>query len=273
MGVREVSTEPLRPLAWARIGVALVLLLRTTPVLGWFLPGLADANPLLGWPHAGHRVAAFGLSLPVFAIQGLCIVRTVAALAFLVGFRALPMGIVAGFSGYLVLLQDAYAFTFTQHLLLLGTVVLALADSATVLAVRPDRPRSPASSLWLVHGFTVSVYFWAAVVKLRRDWLDGRTLGLFFDEGALAGPLAGLLVGTPSRRAVAGPLVVATELSLVGLLLWPRTRVIGLAVALGLHASIEWMARPDVIGWGMCALLLAFVPNEKGSSVRAMPFG
>ncbi len=38
-----------------------------------------------------------------------------------------------------------------------------------------------------------SVYAWAAVAKLRGDWLDGRTLALFHDEHRLEGPLATVL--------------------------------------------------------------------------------
>jgi hypothetical protein len=191
----------------------------------------------------------------------LCVVRTVAAVGFVLGYRAMLTGLVTGLAGYAVFMQDAYGFTFTQHLLFLGTTVLALTDCATSLAVRPDAPRAPKTSLWLAHSFLVSIYFWAAFVKIRRDWLDGRTLGLFFEEGRLSGPLAEALLGTAARRSVAGPAVVLTELSLVGLLLVPRTRRIGILVAMGLHGSIEWMAHPDVIGWAMCAFLLSFVPN------------
>lgn len=249
----------LRPLAWTRIALGTVLLLRTTPVLGWFDPALADAHPLLGWPHA-PTLAIYGLTLPVDVVKALCVVRTIAAIGFVLGYRSMLTGLVTGIAGYAVFVQDAYAFTFTQHLLFLGTTVLALTDCATVLAVRPDTPRAPVTSRWLVHSFLVSIYFWAAFVKLRRDWLDGRTLGLFFQEGRLSGPLADLLLGSQTRLAIAGPAVVLTELSLVALLLIPRTRRIGMVVAMGLHGSIEWMAHPDVIGWAMCAFLLSFVP-------------
>ena len=265
MDVPEVIDERLRPLAWTRIALAIIVLLRTTPVLGWFDAGLADATPLLGWPHGGFQVAAFGATLPIGVVKVLCVVRTVGAVGFLLGWFTLPAGLVTGVAGYAVFLQDAYSFTFTQHLLFLGTAVLALTDCATVLAVRPDRPRAPDSSRWLVQVFLVAIYFWAAFVKLRRDWIDGRTLGLFFDEGRLSGPLARALMGTTERRAIAAPAVVATELSLVVLLLWPRTRWLGIAIAVVMHASIEWMAHPDVIGWAMCAFLLSFVPVAQGT--------
>jgi hypothetical protein len=44
----------LRPLAWARIAVGGIFLLRSTPLIGLFdAPLGADAHPLLGWPERG----------------------------------------------------------------------------------------------------------------------------------------------------------------------------------------------------------------------------
>ena len=260
--------EALRPLAWTRAALGVVFLLRTTPLLSLFDPAFGDASPLLGWPGPGQRAAAFGWVLSAGAIKALCALRTLGALGFALGLFPLAAGLTAGVCGYIVLLQDVYGFTFTQHLLFLGTAVVALTDCAAVAAVRPEPPRAPRSSLWLCHGFCVSVYFWASVVKTRRDWYDGRTLGVFYGDGRLHGALADLLLSTPTRRAFMGPLVALTELSLVPLLLIPRTRWLGLAMAAGLHISIEMMARPDVIGWGMLALLLSFVPTPAAQGRR-----
>ena len=252
----------LRPLAWTRIAFASVFLIRTTPLMGAIDPLIgADAHPLRGWPHgAGISAAAFGWALPIAVIKILCIARTAFALAFLIGYRPLWTGLACGITAYVVMLQDVFSFTFTQHLLFLGIAVLATTDCAVVLAVRPEAPRSPRTSQVLILALVASVYFWAGFGKLRRDWLDGRALGLFYEEGKLHGPLADLLIGTAGRRAIAGPIVAFTELALGPLLCFRRTRWIGLGLALALHVTIEPMARPDVIGWAMLALLLSLVP-------------
>jgi hypothetical protein len=255
----------LRPLAWARIAFAGVLLIRTTPLIRAIDPTLADVHPLLGWPQGtGISAALFGWVLPASAIKFLCLARTAFAVLFLLGYRSLVTGLACGITAYVVLLQEVFGYTFTQHLLFLGVAVLAVTDCAAVLSVRPEAPRSPRTSQILVLALIASVYFWAGFGKLRRDWLDGRTLGLFYDEGRLRGAFADLLLGTPGRRAIAGPVVALTELALGPLLWFRRTRWIGLGLALALHVTIEPMAHPDVLGWAMLALLLALVPLDAG---------
>jgi hypothetical protein len=257
----------LTPLAWARIAFAAVVLIRTTPLIALIDPAIgADAVPLLGWPHPGQfRAALLGIVLPALVVQLLCLVRTAAAVLLLLGYRPLWSGLVTGLVAYAVLLQDVFSFTFTQHLLFVGAAVLGLTDCAAVLAVRPEPPRAPRTSYLLLWSLPTSVYFWAAFAKLRRDWLDGRTLGLFFQEGKLRGPLARLLLEDPSRRAAAAVAVVLTELALVPLLWTKRTRWLGVITAIGFHATIEAIARPDVFGWAMVALALSFVPLAQGA--------
>jgi hypothetical protein len=257
------TAAELRPLAWARIAFASVILIRTTPLIRWIDPTIGgDVRTLMGWPRAGAgmHAAVFDWQLGPGVVMALCVLRTVSAALLLLGWRPLVTGLVTGALGYVVMLQDVFSFTFTQTLLFLGSAVLATTDCAAELSVRPEPPRSPRTSLYLVWAFVTSVYFWAAFCKLRRDWLDGRTLALFHDEGRLRGPLADFLLATAGRRAFAGTAVAATELSLVALLWLPRTRWLGLALALGLHVSIEIVARPDVFGWAMLSLLLSFVP-------------
>jgi len=254
----------LRPLAWTRIAFAGVLLIRTTPLIRAIDPIIAvDVRPLLGWPQgAGISTAVLGWALPAAVVKILCLARTAFALLFLLGYRPLWTGLACGVVAYVVLLQDVFGFTFTQHLLFLGVAVLATTDCAAVLSIRAEEPRSPRTSQVLVLALIVSVYFWAGLGKLRHDWMDGRTLALFYDEGKLRGALADLVLGTATRRAIAATVVALTELAL-GPLLWLRkTRWIGLGLALALHVAIEPMAHPDVLGWAMLALLLSLVPLE-----------
>jgi hypothetical protein len=266
--VRAAAEHPeSRPLAWTRIAFAAVVLVRTTPLIRLIDPVIgADVRPLLGWPQAAAvSTAAFGCALPAVVVQILCIARTVFAALLLAGYRPLVSGLACGVAGYVVVLQDVFGFTFTQHLMFLGVAVVATTDCAVVSSIRPEPPRSPRTSVFLVWALISSVYFWAGVGKLRRDWFDGRALGLFFDEGKLRGPVAELLLGTASRRAIAGPVVALLELALPPLLLFRRTRWLGLALAVGLHVTIEPMARPDVLGWAMLSLLLSLVPLERAA--------
>jgi len=260
--VAEAAAPALRPLALARIAIGGLFLARTTPLaLVIFGAVGADARPLLGWPAAA--AAGLGIGLPPIALKIACVARTLALLAFTLGVRARTAALVAVASGTLVLYQAPFAFTSTQHLLLQATLLLGLADASTVLALRPVPARAPTSSRWLLRAFVASVYLWAAFAKLRLDWLDGRTLALFHEEGRLAGPLADWLLSTPRRCAVAGPATAFGELALGPLLLYPRTRLVGLVLAVGFHVGIQWMGHPDVIGWTMLCLLVVFLDGQR----------
>jgi hypothetical protein len=256
---RASQASRLGPLAVARIAVGALFLLRSTPLCGLLDPALgADAHPLQGWPLAG-ATAAFGLGLAPSTLKILCVARTLGLVAFTLGVAGRIGALVAAASGALVLLQAPFGFTSTQYLLLQATFLLGLADSSAVLALRRAPPRSPTSSRWMLRAFVASIYVWAACAKLRPDWLDGRTLALFHQEGRLRGPLADLLLGTPRRAAAMGPAIAFGELALAPLLLLPRTRAVGLALAVAFHLGIEWMGHPDVIGWAMLCLLVVFV--------------
>jgi hypothetical protein len=254
----------LAPLAWARAGIGALILLRTTPLLAplslWFLPG---TGPLLGWPAGA---AIHEATLPPSIVAGLCLLRTAAALSLMLGVRGDVAGVVAGVSGYLVMAQDPFSYVFTLHLLYQAAFLLALVDSATTFALRPRPARAPHTSVWLMRAWVASIYAWAGISKLRRDWVDGRTLALLHDEGTLRGPIADWLLASAGSRAALGTLVVATELALGPLLLWPRTRRIGVAVAFAFHAGLEVTAHPDLLGWGMMVLLLAYLEPAPAST-------
>lgn len=252
----------LRALARSRIALGCLFLLRTTPAgLLLQLGEAQSAVPLLGWPSPGFRGHVM-VALPAVAVQALCIVRTLAAAAFVAGYRTRAAGLVAGAAGFAVLSQEPFAFIFTLHLLYLGTIVLALVDCDCIWAVTPARPRAPLSSLRLVRVFVASIYFWAGAYKLRPDWLDGRTLELYHRDHALSGALADFLLATAAGRAVTAWCVALTELSLVVLLLAPRTRRFAVALAFAFHAAIQLVASPDMLGLEMAALLLALWPRQ-----------
>ena len=254
-----------RPLAWSRIAMGTLFLVRTTPLVDWLgFPFFIPSHPLFGWPD-GRWNGASWWSFPPLLVACLCVLRTLAAAFFLVGFHTRAAGLAAGIAGYLVLLQQPLGFVFTIHLLYQGTMLLALTDAGSSLALRPAPATAPASGVLLVRLFLASIYAWAGIFKLRADWLDGRALGLFITDGAFASWATRTMLSTPTERALCAISVTVVELALPFLLLLPRARVLGLVAALGLHAIIELVARPDLLGWEMGALLLALWPASDGS--------
>jgi hypothetical protein len=253
------ATDDLRPLGRARVMLGVLFLLRTTPLLApLHVPFAAQVTPLLAWPDGQAHLAPEVIALPDGVAALLCVVRTAAAVAFAAGLFARPAGVMAAVLGYLTVLQDPARLFGTLHALFLGTALLALCDGGATCALRPDPPRAPWASLWVMRLWIASIYAWAAVAKLRPDWLDGRTLALFLDDGAFRPGLGAALLATAARRAAIAKAVVAFELTVPALLLWPRTRRAGLALALAFHAGLEVVAAPDLFGWVMAALLLCF---------------
>lgn len=242
------------PRSLARIALGLVLLVRTTALANVLPIPLAHVRgPLLGWPEPGFDLAWGGLVLPASVRIGLCVARTIAVLAFLLGIRARIAGLVAGTCGFLALSQDPLGFVFTLHVLFAGTMVLALTDTASDAASDADE----ASSTRLLTLFVASIYVYSALSKLQSEWLSGRTLLALAEDGLLGGAIAGALIAHPALRAAAAVAVFLVELALPALLLVTRTRRVGIRVALALHAAFEIAAHPDVMGWVMAALLLS----------------
>lgn len=251
-----------RALGWCRVAIGAIFLIRTTPLLG-LLPG-AYANlggPLYGWPRGDLRAAVYGLLLPPAVVIALIVIRTLGAVAFMIGFHARVAGIVTSLAAYLVFAQEPFALIYTLHALYLSVFLLACTDATSIVAVRPTPMRAPESSVSLIRAFVMSIYGWSAFAKLRTDWASGATLSILYREGYATGPFARALIPNHARAAGLGTIVV--ELAIPLLLLMPRTRSVGILVACLFHAVLEITLHPDVSGWVMLALLVVFLPPSR----------
>ncbi len=251
--------RPARALAIVRIALGVIFILRTTPLLSPLKFRFAAEWPLLGWPDGRWTIAL--VTLPSFAVAALTITRTLGAVCFATGYRARAAGIIASASGYAVLAQDALGYVNSLHLLMLSTLVVALTDSATELAIRPDPVRSITSSVWLVRATALSVYAFSGFAKLNSQFLSGRALRGFCEDGYVRG-FAQVACASPSRAHAASIAVVIAELSLPIALVIPRTRRAALVIAIAFHVGLEVGMGPDVFGWIMCALLVSFYPHD-----------
>ncbi len=168
----------------------------------------------------------------------------------------------AAVAAFAVLSQDAFGFKFTLYTLFVGTWLLAISGGGCTFALRPAPAGRAGPSPRLVQALVASVYAWSAIAKLRTTWLTGETLRALHEGHYLTGALSDVLFATLDRCRAAACTVVAVELLLGPLLLLPRTRKMGIALAVGMHAAYEWTAHPDVFGWIMVALLISFVGRE-----------
>jgi hypothetical protein len=251
----------LRSLAIARVTLGAIFIVRTTPLANLYPSPLAHVDaPLLGWPVHDWHAVWLGLALPSAAVAALCVLRTAAAVLFLFGIATRPAGVIASTSALVVMAQDTFSFSFTRYILFLGTGLVALCDGGAAIALRPSRPEHPRAGLGVVQAFVASIYAWSAVAKLRPAWLSGRTLAALHEGHFLRGPLADFALSSAPLRAGSAVGIVILELALGALLLARRTRLVGVAAALAMHAIYEVVAQPDVMGLVMAALLCSFLP-------------
>ncbi len=239
---------PMRALTLIRIALGSLFLLRTT--LGARLAGLSAPTWLYGWPNGGWHPSVFGIALPTAVVCALCVARTLGAIAFVMGRAVRVSGLVAGVCGLLVLTQDPLAFFNTMYLLHVGVVMVALCSPDSLSPLR-----------WLV----MSVYAWSGIAKLNADWLSGRVLSDLVTDTTIR--LGSSLIG-PTTVVFAAVFVVATELSLPIFLFVRRTRSVALVAAVGFHVILEAIMRPDLFGWAMLSLLVAFAQVDKAGILR-----
>jgi hypothetical protein len=251
-----LPVRPARALAIVRIIVGAIFIVRTTPLLMPFGFRFAE-SPLLGWPDGRWHIAL--VPLPAWLVGALAIVRTIAVVCFTLGLRARIAGVVASLSGWLVLAQDTLGYVNSLQLLHMATLVVALADSSAELAIAPKPPASMASSVWLVRALPLSVYVFSGLAKLNAQFLSGSALLGFCADGYVRGALGSIACHLPARPT--SIIVACGELSLPLLLVFRRTRRVALVLALLFHVGLEVTMHPDVFGWVMIALLLAFAES------------
>jgi hypothetical protein len=156
--------------------------------------------------------------------------------------------------------------TYLNHywfVTLLATLCLfAPVGRSLALDARRDGPGTVARGwVWLVRFQVGVVYSFAGLAKLNADWLDGLPLRLWLparSHGTLAF-LAPLLQepSTAQALAIAG---AAFDCSIVGLLLFRRTRLPAWIALVAFHVT-TWLLFPiGVFPWLMIAVSTVFFP-------------
>jgi len=231
------SREPSRPVAIARIGVGLAVLLEAVHSGGTLLrlddPGILRA-PYVTW---APRVTD-GLAWVVIAFW------VVSAAALLVGWRTRLAAVVLTATVGAVLLLDQQLYSNHLYLIVLVCGLLTVADCGAALSVdalrRGNQDEISGWPIWLLRLQVSLVYGYAALSKLNPDFLSGSVVA---SELRRAGPLA-----VPDAWRFAEPMLVLSVLAIateafLSVALWSRPwRPMALVVALGLHLSITvWL--------------------------------
>jgi len=232
------SHGPSRPLALARIGIAVAALMElpnTAKVLMQLDdPGIIRA-PFLPWTPAVND----GLAWVLIGLWG------AGAVGVLLGWRTRRVAAALCVTLATVVLLDQQLYSNHLYLLVLLSGILIVADSGAALSLdsRRSGERGEVSRwpIWLLQFQVSAAYLFAAFAKVNPDFLSGSTVASSLRR---VGPLA-----VPDGWRSMEPMLILAVLAVcaeasIGIALWSRRwRSTAFVVALGLHVSLAaWFA-------------------------------
>lgn len=118
---------------------------------------------------------------------------------------------------------------------------------------------APAWALWLVRGQMAVVYVFGGIAKLNGDWLHGEPLRLWLSERPHF-PILGPLFNQEWMALLFTYGGLLFDLFIVPLLLWRRTRIPALIVAIGFHITNSQLFNIGIFPWMAIAITLLFLP-------------
>jgi predicted DCC family thiol-disulfide oxidoreductase YuxK len=260
------SRGPSRPLALARMGIAIAALMELPNSAKVLMqlddPGIIGA-PMLSWTPA----VTDGLAWVLIGLWG------ATAVAVLLGWRTRRAAAALSLTLAVVLLLDQQLFSNHLYLLALLSGLLIFADSGAALSLdarrggeRHEVSRWP---VWLLQVEVSTVYLFAALAKVNPDFLSGSAVATSLRR---VGPLA-----VPDAWRSMEPMLILAVLAVcaeafVAIAIWSeRWRPTAFVVALGLHVSLAAWFSPTypliIFAVAMLPLLILFLNAAPGRVV------
>ena len=257
---------PSRPLAIARIGLALAVLLELPNSARVLLrvddPGIIRV-PLL----ARTPAVTDGLAWVLIGMWA------ATAIAVLVGWRTRRTATALAATLATVLLLDQQLVSNHLYLMVLLAALLAVANSGAALSLDARRTGEQAEvsrwPIWLIQFQISVVYGFAALAKINLDFLSGSTVATSLRR---VGPLA-----VPDAWRSLEPMLLLAVMAIcaegfLAVALWsPRWRPTAFLVSLGLHGGLALWFAPTylliVFAAAMLPVLILFLDAAPGRVV------
>lgn len=214
-------------------------------------PGFEWVRPLAApWMH---------LHLVALAVLGLCIAvgyrHRLAAALFVVGFT------------YTELIEASLYLNHYWFVTLAGVLVwlLPVGHRWSLDAARgrvATSPVVPAGAVWALRAQVAVVYGFAGLAKLNPDWLfEAQPLRIWLADRTHL-PLIGPLLGEPAVAYLASWWGAFFDCTVVGWLLWRRSRPWAFAVLVAFHLATAALFQIGIFPWVMIlAALVFFAPD------------
>ena len=223
----------------------------TYPGFGWVQP----------WPSPWMH-----LHVVVLALLGGCIAlgyrHRLAAVLFVVGFA------------YTELIDAALYLNHYWFVTLAGLLLVLLpAHHRWPLDARQGRVRAarfvPAGVVWALRAQLAVVYLFAGLAKLNGDWLfRAQPMRLWLADRTHI-PIVGPLMDEPLLAFSASWAGAFFDLTIVGWLLWRRSRPWAYAAVVGFHLITGALFQIGVFPWVMILGTLVFFPPDWLSRLRS----
>jgi vitamin K-dependent gamma-carboxylase len=129
---------------------------------------------------------------------------------------------------------------------------------AVLLAFLPAGPTVPAWAVWAMRAQIGLVYFFGGVAKLGADWLlAGQPLATWLSANTDF-PLVGAWFAEPNLALAASWAAAFFDLTIVGWLLWPRTRAVAYVFVVAFHLATAKLFHLGMFPWVMTAFATIF---------------
>ena len=205
-------------------------------------------------------------------------ITQVAAIFLCVGLLSRLSAATLSFSMTYVLLVERQIYNNHDYLLACTAAVMVFLPTSSRFAVDQwiglERPRARIGrwQLWLVRFQLGMPYVFGAIAKLNWDWLRGQPAELFL-MGRDNTPVIGSLMALAGSKWVMAYGGIAFDFLIVPLLMYRRTRVIAIVLAMSFHLTNATIFTIGVFPWFMLATLYIFFPPEIIARVVSRWFG
>jgi predicted DCC family thiol-disulfide oxidoreductase YuxK/uncharacterized membrane protein YphA (DoxX/SURF4 family) len=232
------SQAPARPLALARIGATLAILLELPNTAETLLrlsnPAVLLAPHVQWMPSLSEPMAWLGIGLWL-----------VGGVMLMVGWHTRLGGVMLVTALAVSLLSDQQTYSNHLYLMLPVAALLTVADSGAALSLDARRTGArdwvPGWPVWLLCAQVSIVYGFAALAKLNPDFMSGSVVAAYLRrEGLLAVPDAWRSL---EPMLILSLVAICSEAFLAFALWMPRWRPAAMVVGLGLHLFIAaWLS-------------------------------
>ena len=267
---RRISEAAGRPVAADSLALFRILfgLLVAAGSLRFLAMGWVDRLYLEPANHLTHAGFDWVRPLPGPWMHLLLLALAVLGICIAIGYRQrAAAGIFALGFAYTELIDAALYLNHYWLVTLLAVLLLLLpADRHWSLDAWSGRveaaPCIPAGVIWLLRSQIAAVYLFAGLAKLNPDWLlQAQPLGLWLPDRSHL-PLVGPFLEQPAAAHMASWGGAFFDCTIVGWLLWRRTRLLAYCAVAGFHLATGVLFQIGIFPWLMAAsALLFFAPD------------